>query len=225
MARHGIHFNINPELYLKDPQMTEYGQKMVSHAIILLDELGLEQFNFKKLANAIDSTETSIYRYFENKHMLLLWLTCWYWEWVQYLIDLNLTNINDPKKRLKIVIHNLVNASSESPCTRYINENALHRIIIKEGSKAYHVNNVDDENSHGYFESYETLVQKVANVIKEVSPKFSYPKMLANNLFEMANNQIYFAEHLPKLTEIKDRKAKYDDLEKALCMMTSKMIA
>ncbi len=85
-GRTRLHFNINPELYLKDPQMTRFGQKLISNAILLLDELGLEQFNFKKLAIAIDSTETSIYRYFENKHMLLLWLTCWYWEWVNILL-------------------------------------------------------------------------------------------------------------------------------------------
>ena len=224
MGIRGIRFNINPELYLKDPQSTDYGQKLLSNSITLMDELGFESFTFKKLANQIESTEASVYRYFPNKHKLLTFLTSWYWEWVNYLIDINLMNIKDPVRKLKIVLHNIVNASTESPLTEYINENALHRLIIKESAKSYHINNVDDENKHGFFLSYKELVSKVSDIILEVSPNFPYPKILASNLFEMANNQIYFAEHLPKLTDIKDRKTKYQDLEKAMHYMVLKLL-
>ncbi|NNE29325.1 MAG: TetR/AcrR family transcriptional regulator [Saprospiraceae bacterium] len=216
MSGHGIRFNITPELFHRDPQATPYGQRLLSNSIELIDELGIEKFTFKKLALEIDSTEASVYRYFENKHKLLLYLSCWYWEWVYYLLDINLKNIEDPKRRLDITIHNIVNASSESPLTEYINENLLHKVVIKESTKAYHIHNVDEENKEGYFISYKVLVGKVSGIISEMNPSFPYPKMLASNLFEMANNQIYFAEHLPKLTDIKDRKKKYDDLEEAM---------
>lgn len=224
MSGHGIRFRVNPKLCLKDPQMSEYGQKLLSNSILLFDRLGFEKFTFKKLAVAIESTEASIYRYFENKHKLLLWLTNWYWEWVNYLIDLNIRNIEDPNRQLKIVLHNIVNASTESPLTEYINENILHKVIIKESTKAYHIHNIDDENRLGYFSSYKELVQKVAKLISQVSPKYPYPRMLASNLFEMANNQIYFAEHLPQLTEINCKKDQYIELEKALNYMTAKLL-
>ncbi len=224
MSGHGIRFRVNANLCLKDPQMTEYGQKLLSSSIHLFDELGFEKFTFKKLAISIESREASIYRYFENKHKLLLWLTNWYWEWVNYLIDLNIRNIDDPERKLKIVLHNIVNASTESPLTEYINENILHKVIIKESTKAYHIHNIDDENRLGYFSSYKELVQKVATVISSVSPKYPYSRMLASSLFEMANNQIYFAEHLPQLTDISCKKDQYIELEKALNFMTMKLL-
>lgn len=224
MSSRGIQFDINPALYIKDPQMSTFGQKLISNSIQLMEELGFEKFTFKKLANQISSTETSIYRYFENKHKLLLWLTSWYWEWVNYLIDINTMNIECDSKRLEIIIHNIVNASTESPITAYINENILHKVIISESSKAYHVINVDDENNRDYFSSYNELINKVETAVLSVNSDYPYPKMLASNLFEMANNQIYFAVHLPKLTDIKSGKKMYEDLEKALIFQAMKLL-
>ena len=34
---------------------------------------------------------------------------------------------------------------------------------------------------------------------------FRIPNALASNLFEMTNNHVYFADHLPSLTEIKNK--------------------
>ena len=101
-----IKFNLNKRLFLKDPQDSELGKKMIEHSIILFDKLGFEAFTFKKLAKAINSTEKSIYRYFENKHFMLLFLSSWYWEWVKYLIEINSRNIDDPERKLKIAIQN-----------------------------------------------------------------------------------------------------------------------
>ena len=63
--------SVNPDIYLKDPESSELGRKIINHSIALIDELGFEQFTFKKLGVRIASNESSIYRYFENKHMLL----------------------------------------------------------------------------------------------------------------------------------------------------------
>ena len=62
---------LNEGLYVKEPQDSELGRKIIKHSILLIDKLGFESFTFKKLANEIQSTEASIYRYFENKHLLL----------------------------------------------------------------------------------------------------------------------------------------------------------
>lgn len=220
-----IKFEINNSVFNKDPQETELGKKILEHSILMIDEIGFEAFTFRKLAQRIGSAEKSIYRYFDNKHLLLLFLSSWYWEWVHYLIYINIKNIIDPKRKLEIAITNLVRATSENPMNRYINENVLHKVVIKEGGKAYHIKDIDEENKAGLFLSFKTLVQLVSGIITEINPDFKYSTSLASNLFEMSNNQIYFAEHLPKLTSLKHTKNQNDDLIEMLNFFAVKVLA
>ena len=212
----GIKVTLNKGLFHRDPQETTLGQKIIKHSILLIDEIGIEAFNFKKLAIRMKSTEASVYRYFENKHLLLIYLVSWYWEWVSYLIDINTMNIQDPKRKLKIIIKTLVYASKDNPSIEYVNESVLHKIIIDEGTKAYHTKSVDEENREGFFINYKKLAQKVADVITDVKQDFPYPHALASNLFEMANNHIYFALHLPRLTDVKVENDNFDEVEEML---------
>ncbi|NNE27760.1 MAG: TetR/AcrR family transcriptional regulator [Saprospiraceae bacterium] len=212
----GIKVTLNEGLYLKDPQATVLGQNIIKHSILLIDEIGFEAFTFKKLAQKMSSTEASVYRYFENKHLLLIYLVSWYWEWVSYLIDIHTMNIEDPRRRLEIIIKTFVYASLDNPSIEYVNESVLHRLIISEGTKAYHTKSVDEENKEGYFINYKKLTQKVADVILEIEPDFPYPHALGSNLFEMANNHIYFAQHLPRLTDVTVVK---DDLSQVEAML------
>lgn len=209
---HGLRFNLSENLYLRDPQESTYGKKLLENAVLLLGEIGFEAFTFKKLAIRMESAETSIYRYFENKHLLLLYLNCWYWEWVHYLININTTNIDDPKRKLKTVIHNLLHASKESQLTAYVNEQILHQVIVREGTKSYHIHSVDQDNLEGHFRSYKELVAKIAEIILEVNPSFKYPNALGSALFEMVNNQLYYAEHIPRLTNIANDDSKWQNL-------------
>ncbi len=212
----GIKISLNEKLYLRDPQETNLGKRIIKESIILIDEIGFESFNFKKLAKAMGSTEASVYRYFENKHFLLIYLVSWYWEWVSYLIDINTMNIEDPKRRLKIIIEAFVYASKDNPSVDYVNESILHRLIIAEGIKAYRTKEVDKENTDGFFLNYKKLSAKVASVISEINPTFPYPNALASNLFEMANDHIYFAQHLPKLTDVAVEGDNFEEVEKML---------
>ena len=220
----GIKFSLNNSLYSRDPQNTELGQRILKHSIILIDEIGLENFTFKKLAFEIESTEASMYRYFENKHQLLLFLTSWYWQWVQYLISIHTLNIEDPERRLQIILRSIINATSENALTEYINENLLHNIIINEGSKAYHTNDVDEENKHGIFSSYKELAETIAQAILGINASFPYPHSLASNILEMSNNQVYFAQHLPKLTNIKVPKGDLSQLETMMKYFVMKLV-
>ncbi len=208
-----LNFKLPSKLYLKDPQDSKYGRKLLTHAIELINELGFESFTFKKLGLRMESAEVSIYRYFENKHLLLLYLNCWYCEWVAYLIEVQVMNISDAEEKLKRALHCMINANIESELTEYINENLLFQIIMKEGSKTYHSSEVDEENKYGLFLPYKLLVEKVASIIKEINPKFKYSASLASMLFEMINNQIFYAEHLPRLTSI-SKKDTLKELEK-----------
>ena len=71
--------HIPDKIYIKDPESSVLGKKIITHSILLIDDIGFESFTFKKLGSEINSNESSIYRYFENKHKLLLYLTSWYW--------------------------------------------------------------------------------------------------------------------------------------------------
>jgi AcrR family transcriptional regulator len=220
-----IKFQLNASLYTRDPQETDLGRKIIQQSILLMDRIGFEAFTFKALANEIGSTEKSIYRYFSNKHLLLLFLTSWYWEWVHYLIDLNNTNIEDPHLKLKLTIRNIVLANSENRLNEYVNESILHRLIINEGSKSYHTSMVDDENKVGLFLSYKSLVNKVAVLIREVRADFPYAVSLASSLFDMANNQIYFAQHLPKMTDLSSQKGNEEELIEMLEYFSFKLLS
>lgn len=193
---------INEKLYLRDPQETKLGRRIIQYSILLIDEIGFEDFTFKKLALRIGSTEASVYRYFENKHLLLVYLLSWYWEWMKFHIDYNTMNIQDPIKKLQIVISSIVDTTRRNTSIEFVDEDVLHRIVVAEGTKTYHTKQVDQENKYGFFLTYKALNKKIADIISEVNPEFPYPRALASTLLEMTNNHIYFALHLPRMTDI-----------------------
>ena len=197
-----IQIKVNENLFLRDPQESKLGKKIIEQGILLIDEIGLEHFTFKKLAERIQSTEASIYRYFENKHRFLLYLLSWYWEWMKFRIDFNTMNISSPIDKLKIVVKTIVDTIRLSIPADYINRDSLHRIVVSEGTKAYHIKEVDEENKKGYFLTYKSLSKKIAAILLEVNPNFKYPNALASTLLEMTNNHLYFAQHLPSLTDV-----------------------
>ena len=199
----GIKFALSSSLYIKDPQTTKYGQRLLKNTVELMADIGFESFTFKKLGTRMKSTETSVYRYFENKHKLLTYICSWYWEWIHYLIDIHTMNLKDPKEVLYVMIHQLLYASEESSMTTYINESLLHDIVVLEGVKSFHSNEVDKDNDLGFFESYKALINKIAQIIGDSNPEYPYPESLATTLTTMAHDQIYFASHFPELSSFK----------------------
>ena len=103
----------------------------------------------------IGSNESSVYRYFENKHKLLLYLTSWYWGWLEYQLVFTTNSISDPKEKLKSAIQVLTQTVSIDTSFSHINEVMLNEIVINEYSKSYLTKEVDEENKEGYFEIYK----------------------------------------------------------------------
>ena len=99
-----IKIQINEKIYVKNPETSDLGKKILEQSILLIDEIGFESFTFKKLGEKIGSNESSIYRYFENKHKLLVYLSSWYWSWIEYKLVFATANILDPMEKLKIAI-------------------------------------------------------------------------------------------------------------------------
>ena len=201
---------MNPALYLRDPEQTELGRKIIQNSIVLIDQQGFEAFTFKKLAGQIGTTEAGIYRYFENKHRLLMYLVAWYWGWLQYQIIFQTNNINDPTTRLKKVIHLLASSVEDDTSTHHVNERLLHHVVVSEGSKAYLTKHVDDDNKLHLFKPYKDLCMVLANVIKEIHPRYRFARSLATTIIEMAHFQNFFMKHLPALTDFGKTKKEED---------------
>jgi len=202
MSLFSIQLKINPNLFLKDPQQTKLGRKIIRYGIVLLDEIGLDQLTFKKLAKLIPSSEASIYRYFENKHNLFVYLLNWHWELMSVRIKMSVINITDPIQKLQSALSVIVGKNQSQFKAEHIDENMLFNIVVREGAKAYHHKGVDADNNEGYFLSYKELCEVVSTLIMNVKHDFSYPNALASTLIETANSNLYFAKHLPRLTDI-----------------------
>ena len=99
-----LRIKMNEKLFLRDPESTELGRKIVREAVKMIEQLGFEDFTFKKLAEKTGTTEASIYRYFENKHRLLLYIIAWYWAWMEYLVVYQIHNLDNAELRIKKVI-------------------------------------------------------------------------------------------------------------------------
>ena len=197
-----IEIRVNEKIYLKNPQSSDLGIKIIQTGIDLIDDLGFESFTFRKLAKAIDSTEASVYRYFESKHKLLLYLTSWYWAWMEYRLVFGLANIESPKERLEKATLILVGSVKKDSSFSFIDEVKLNQIVISESSKAYLTKEVDQENKIGAFLGYKQLVARVSEIILEINPNYAYSHMLVSTIIEGAHLQRYFADHLPRLTDV-----------------------
>lgn len=196
-----VNFKVNEKIYLRDPESSELGKQIVKSAIDLIYEIGFEHFTFKKLAAEIKTTEASIYRYFENKHRLLLYILNWYWSCMEFNVMFDLQNIKDPKAKLKLIIHLLTHELPISTGHLDYNRKFLNHIVITESSKAYLVKEVQEINKEHVFKPYKDLCAQIAEIIKDFNPKYKYAKSLSTTLIETAHDQQYFSTYLPKLTD------------------------
>ncbi len=196
-----LQIKMNEKLFIRNPEQTGLGKKIIQHSIHVIHLNGFESFTFKKLAEDIGTTEASVYRYFENKHKLLMYITAWYWSWLEYRITVYTLNITDPVLKLKKVIILLATTVEDDISTSHVNENILHQIIIAEGSKAFLTKHVTADNKDHLFKPYKDLCAKIGNIIHEYNPEYKYPKSLSSTIVEIAHFQNFFMNNLPSLTD------------------------
>jgi AcrR family transcriptional regulator len=196
-----LQIKMNPKLYLRDPETSELGKNIVRNGIEMICELGFEEFTFKKLATKVGTTEASIYRYFENKHRLLTYITTWFWTWLEYQLIFHTNNINDSKQKIDTVIKLLTFQEKDEFAMEHINKQVLHKIIISEGDKSYLTKHVTEDNKAMLFKPYKDLCHRIAEFFLDYAPGYTYPHSLASTLIETAHRQIYFKDHLPRLTD------------------------
>jgi AcrR family transcriptional regulator len=195
-----LKISINDSLYLKDPESTELGKKIIEQSILLIDEIGFDSYTFRKLGDRIGSNESSIYRYFENKHKLLLYISAWFWGWTEYHMVFKTHSILDTEDKLKSAIYMLTRDISNDTNFMHVNEEALFRIMISEFSKSYLTKEVDQENKEGYFALYKRIVLRLASIMEEVNPKYPFARSLSSTVVEGALHQHYLKQHFKSIT-------------------------
>lgn len=195
-----INIPISEKLFLIDPTSSRLGKSILLSAIELIDKIGFEKFTFKKLGVIIDSPEASIYRYFKSKNQLLTYLISWYWGWMEYRLLFETANIESAEYRLQRAIALITTAGDEKIEMDGADISKLHTIVISESAKSFLTKDVDKANKEGAFYNYKQFVVMVASIIKEINPRYKYPNMLLSTIIEGAHLQVFFAEHLPMLT-------------------------
>ncbi len=192
---------INENIYVKDPESSDLGKRIIEESILMINEVGFESFTFKKLGIRIKSNESSIYRYFENKHKLLLYLTSWYWGWLEYQLVFATNGIQNPGEKLEKAIEIVTKTTVEDSAFSHINEILLNKIVINEYSKSYLTKEVDKENKDGYFVIYKRLVNRISEMINNFNPDYKYPSSLASTILEGSLHQNFLKDHFSSLTD------------------------
>jgi AcrR family transcriptional regulator len=199
-----LKITVPDKIYIKDPETSDLGKRIIENSIILINEIGFESFTFKKLGKKIGSNESSIYRYFESKHKLLLYLSSWYWAWLEYQLVLETFSISDKKEKLEKAITITTRTVEEDSNFSHINETLLYRIIVNESSKSFLTKEVDKDNKEGYFEIYKRLITRLEAMIIDVNPSYEFPLSLASTIVEGGLNQHFLNEHFPTITNCKN---------------------
>jgi len=195
-----IKIEVNKKTYVKDPESSVLGKKIIENSILMINEMGFESFTFRKLGDRIGSNESSMYRYFENKHKLLLYLTSWYWGWLEYQFVFATIGIADASEKLIKGIEIITKPVRIDASFAHVNEVLLNDIIINEYSKSYLTKEVDIENKEGYFEIYKRMVGRISEMISAVNNSYPFPASLASTLLEGTQHQYFLKQHFPSLT-------------------------
>jgi AcrR family transcriptional regulator len=188
-------------VYIKDPETSILGKKIIEKGVKLINELGFDDFNFKKLGTAIGSNESSIYRYFENKHKFLLYLSSWYWAWIEYQLVIETHAIIDPKEKIIQAVKVITRPVENDSNFTHVNSVLLHKIMIDEFSKSYLTRTVNQENEAGLFVAYKRVHLRLLNFFKSSNTSYLFPASLANTILTGALQQFYFKDHFPTLTD------------------------
>lgn len=197
-----LKISVPEKIYVKDPESSELGKRIVENGILLIDELGFDSFTFKKLGLKIGSNESSIYRYFESKHKFLLYLSSWYWAWIEYQLVFethSLSPCNKLEKAIEVVTRNTIEDSNFT----HINEVVLNRIMINENSKSFLTKEVDQENKEGYFVVYKRIVHRLRDMIKDINPHYKFASTLASTIIDGSLHQHFLKDHFASITNCK----------------------
>ena len=175
-------------------------EQILAVALQLAQQQDLAALSLRQLAKELGISPTSLYRYFENKHKLLLYLASWFWGWLEYKMVFATYRTPHSREKLKQAIAILTQPVEKDAAFSHIDEVLLNKIVINEYSKSYLTKEVDQENKEGYFIIYKRLANCLRDMIIAVNKDYHYPSSLASTILEGGLHQHFLAAHFPALT-------------------------
>jgi AcrR family transcriptional regulator len=194
-----MQIKVSERTYLKNPENSELGKRILREGHRMLEELGFEHFTFKKLAEKTGTTESSVYRYFESKHQFLIYLLNWYWSYLEYQLVFHTLKLKSPTEKLKRAIE-LINETQPKSVKDSFDLATLQKIAVNESAKAYLTQEVDKKNTEGCYHSYKRLCSRFAEILMEINPRFTYAQTTAALIVDGISQQKFYREHLPALS-------------------------
>lgn len=193
---------LNPKLFKKDPLSSDLGMRISKEGLLLFSEAGFDGFTFKKLAERLNTTESSIYRYFDNKHRFLIYLIAHHWLWLEHQIYFQINSFATPIEQFHKALEVLCHADDASWPFDHLDRKALQKVLIDASLRAYYSDEVDVENQDGLFSDYKRLNQRLFLLLVQCAPNYPHPKALISTLIETIHSQQFYATHLPSLTDL-----------------------
>jgi AcrR family transcriptional regulator len=199
-----LSIRVSDRLFLKDPESSALGRNILTTSVQIIDEIGMERFTFKKLANTLQTTESSVYRYFENKHMLLLYMSTWYWSWLETYMVFRTANLTDPKDKLRIMISILCKDDWENKVMNSMNLNLLKRIVVSESPKAYMAKQTGNLPLDEIFRGFEQLCLRFEELFRVINPEFRHTRRLSSTMIEGVLQQTFYVTYLTSFSSIEE---------------------
>ncbi|MEN9511517.1 MAG: hypothetical protein RLZZ370_1336 [Bacteroidota bacterium] len=200
--------------FLKDPDSSETGRDIIRHGAAMMAAHGVEAFTFRKLAVQAGITEATVYRYFSNKHQMLLYLLNRYWNALEYRAMQETVHINDPMERLSRLTELLtvpVASTADNAMAAH-----LYAIAMSESIKVHLGTETGSDWQKGMLNGYARITSLVAETLKVARPHYPYPRAWAATFVDSAMQQQFLLRHLPELTEIEPSKASLTEFLRSL---------
>lgn len=202
-----LHFQVHipSRMAQHDPSHSRTGLKILNTAIQMIADEGYEVFHLSKLAEKADTVESTVYRYFENKHKLLLYISGWYWAYLDFSIDYETRETGDSQQILQKAIELMAGKNLPKNTDLIGDPLLIHRIIIMEFSKIYTTQMAHEDNKEGYFVYFKTFVNKIGNILADSMPNYKFTRSFAFLLVSGIYQQAHVAEKLPALSDYEQK--------------------
>ncbi len=189
-------------LYTKDPMSSAIGQEIIRQSVEMIADKGLDQFTFKKLAQQLPSTESTIYRYFQNKHQLATYLASYHWSQMEWRLAFATANIDQDILRFEKALRELCRWVEDDIESSHINEAKLQRMVITSGFTTFLPLELNKSEKMAYTSSYMHLLKRMSLILQKSHRYCKHPEALATAIIESVHHQMYLQLHTPHLTDV-----------------------
>lgn len=193
-----IKIEVTPKLYIKNPQQTTLGKRILKESVDLMDKLGYDDFTFKKLAERLETAESSVYRYFENKNRLVLYFMAWYWEMQEYRLVFLTGEAHSSDEKFKIALELFFDTPKSKNFNADFDSDKVWHIISSESFKACLVREQDPSVRSEIIKLYQRVITRYAEIIKEINMNVTNAELVASLIIEGVTDYNFYHLHHKK---------------------------